>query len=437
MILKRNKKGVALLVVLSAIVVLTSLAVEFSFSSNVSYHLAANERDRLKAYYLARSALGFMMLELKFDRVFRQIVQSQNLGQYLGGSAQLPLCQQFPLSTGLIRAVFTGGEIPGLGATSEEGGEGAAEEETPPAQNPEDEAIEEKRKDVSISQQKSAEEFLEFEGDFDGECYDENTKINLNGFVSQTPAAGEEAATSQVEQYKQFLFRFLSKPQYEDLFKASGVRISDVVNSLGDRISGVSSGRKLGKDFSDTGPGQSKRGKLLTLLEAYLIDGVDDDWFAPIMDLFTVYGDGKINICQASEDVIQGVIRRYVDSTPGLPPLRLEDPVEMERLTEAVATGCSSGATGDQLKQQVSAAVTSAIWAVSSGQAPPPPQAPQPGAEGGAQETGFGAFLSSDSRFFSLVLTGQVKNTVVRIKTVMDVRDQDPKKWKYLYWRVY
>lgn len=430
MILK-NKKGVALLVVLSAIVVLTTLAVEFSFDTSVSYHLASNERDRLKAYYLARSALGFMLLELKFDRVFRQIVQNQNLGQYLGGSAQLPLCQQFPMSTGLIRAVFTGGEIPGMGGGEEGGDEGAPAGAQAPAEEPVDEAIEEKRKEVSISEQKSAEEFLEFEGDFDGECQDENTKINLNLAAAATqPAQGSEAQTSGIEQFKQSLLSLLSKPQYEDLFKESGVRVTDVVNSIAGRISGSGPG---GQKASESAVAQRK-GKLFTLLEAYLIDGVDDDWFAPLSDLFTVYGDGKINICTASRDVVEATIRRYVESTPGLPPLRLEDPAEMQRLTDAVDTGCSSGGTGTQLVGQVAQAVDSAIWAVSSGGAPPPPSPSQPG---GGQSTGFGTFLSSESRYFSLLLTGQVKDTVVRIRTVMDVKDTDPKKWKILYWRVY
>ena len=174
-----NKKGVALMLVLSAIVVLSTVLVEFAYNTNVNYNLAMNERDRLQSYYLAKSAYSFMLLELKFDRMFRQIVQSQNLSQYLGGAANMPLCQQFPLSTGLIRAVFTGGGLEGLmgGAGGEEDeGEGGEESQI-------EDKIERLQRSASVSAEKMASEFLEFEGDFDGECIDEGTKINLNGIL--------------------------------------------------------------------------------------------------------------------------------------------------------------------------------------------------------------------------------------------------------------
>ena len=53
--LYRKQSGVALMLVLAALVVLTTMAAEFAYNTNVSYHLALNERDRLKAQYLAQS----------------------------------------------------------------------------------------------------------------------------------------------------------------------------------------------------------------------------------------------------------------------------------------------------------------------------------------------------------------------------------------------
>lgn len=442
----KNKKGVALVLVLASIVVLTTFAVELSYSTNVSYRLAQNDLNRLQADYLAKSALNFMLLELKFDRMFRQIVESQNLGQYLGESANLPLCQQFPMSTGLIRAVFTGGGLAALTG----GSETAESSEDVSEPSPEQEKIEEKQKDVSISQEKTAEEFLDFEGDFEAECIDEGTKINLNGFagLSLTPAA--ESETSPFEQYKQFLFWFLSEKQFELLFKDADIKITDVVDNIGDWIDVNTEVNGMG---GKTGGGEKmaydklgvtypvRNGKLLSLLEAYLINDVIDDWFAPLIDYFTVYGDGKINVCNAKSEVVEGLIRRYVASTPGLPPLRLEDREEMGRLTGAVAKGCSSGGSGEQLKTAISGELSSAIGAVAGGTNPavpmPPGQTPQPTAPTGGQSQGFASYLDTQGRFFSLNLTGQVKDIIVRTKAVIDVRDTDPKKWKFMYWRVY
>lgn len=450
-ICKCRQRGVALMLVLSAIVFLTAMGVEFAYNTNVAYHLSRNDYDRLRAYYLAKSAYSFMLLELKFDKTFQQVVSQQNLGQFLGQNAQLPLCQQFPISTGLIRVIFTGEGVPegfqGGGGDEGEGGDSTVSGETQAGEPPD--VIEEKRKEVGIGQEKAAEEFLSFEGDFDGECFDESTKIDLNGFAG-LPSTAPDGGTSPFDQYKQFLFRFLSLPRYEDLFKSADVRVADVVTNIGDWIdvnadinpmagSGGGAERSL-YDRLDV-PYSVRNGKLLTLIEAYLIEGVVDDWFTPLIDQFTVYGDGRVNVCSASAEIVESLIRRYVDATPSLPPLRLEDPEEMSRLVAAVMEPCASGTSGDQLKNQISQSLNNAIGAISSGesllQAQPQQLGQTPGTGAGASNAGFAAYITTDKRFFGLKLTGQVQDTIVRIKAVVDVKDNDPKKWRLLYWRMY
>lgn len=418
------------MLVLSAISVLTAMGIEFAYNTSIYYNLAQNELDRLKAYYMAMSAYNFMQLELKFDRVFKQTVQSQNLGQYLGSNAQLPLCQQFPLSTGLIRAVFTGGGMEGLMGGAE--GEDIPEDEVP-------EQIEEMQRDVTMSQEQGAADFLQFDGDFDGECVDEGTKIDLNGFAGLSQTAGAEGGLSPFDQYKQFLFRFMSQSRFRLLFEDADVRITDVVNNIGDWIDGNREmndfeGRTGGAEVSVyqriEAPYEVRNGKLVTLLEAYLIDGVVDQWFQPMMDFFTIYGDGKVNVCTTSDEVLEGLIRRYVDDTPDLPPLRLEDPEEMSRLTDAIEEACSQGGTGDQLKQNINTALATAIGNIAGAQ--------EPGATpSGGANSGFAEYVSTDARYFSLKLAGQVGDITVRIKAVLDVKETDPTKWKLLYWRVY
>lgn len=424
--LLKNSKGVALMLVLSAISVLTAMGIEFAYNTSIYYNLAQNEMDRLKAYYMALSAYNFMQLELKFDRVFRQTVQSQNLGQYLGANAQLPLCQQFPLSTGLIRAVFTGEGVEAL-----MGGEEGVEEEAP-------EEIEELKRDVTMSQEQGAADFLQFDGDFDGECIDEGTKIDLNGFSGLAQTVGEEGGLSPFDQYKQFLFRFMSQPRFRLLFEAADVKVTDVVNNIGDWVDGNREmndfdGRVGGAEVSVYQrigvPYEVRNGKLLTLLEAYLIDGVVDEWFQPMMDFFTVYGDGKVNVCTTSQEVLEGLIRRYVDDTPDLPPLRLEDPEEMQRLTDAILEACAQGGTGDQLKQNINTALATAIGSIAGEQ--------EPGATTTTGTGGFGDYVSTEPRYFSLKLAGQVGDITVRIKAVLDVKETDPAKWRLLYWKVY
>ncbi|MBN1282440.1 MAG: general secretion pathway protein GspK [Proteobacteria bacterium] len=414
-----NRKGVALMLVLSAITVLTMVGVEFAYNTSVYYNLVQNEADRLKAYYLARSAYNFMRLELKFNQTFQQVVKSQNLGQYLGANAQLPLCQQFPLSTGLIRAVFIEGAIPGM--DGEEEGEAS-------------EAIEEMRRDASISQGKQAEEFLSFDGDFDGECEDEGTKIDLNGFFGLSKESSSDGLPSPFDRYKQFLYRFMSEPRFGLLFESAGVRVLDVVNSIGDWVDadaqaddfeGRSAGAEISRYESAQVPYQIRNGKLVTLMEAYLIDGVVDDWFGPMMDYFTIYGGAGVNVCTASEEVVQGVIRAYLDANPEIPPMRLEDPAEMERLLSAIAEACASGKSGDDLKNEMNTAMAAAVGELSGGQT------------GATVQVPFASFVSTESKVFSLKLGGQVGEITVRIKAVVDTSGGEPSKWRLLYWRVY
>jgi type II secretory pathway component PulK len=458
----KNNRGVALMLVLSAVSVLTAMGVEFAYNTSIYYDLAQNEANRLQAYYMAKSAYEFMRLELKFDRVFRQVVQQQNLGQYLGANAQLPLCQQFPLSTGLIRTVFMGGGLAGLaggegGEAVPEGGEAPPAAEGPAAEEAKQaaEGIEKMRQGASLTQEKGAQDFLQFEGDFDGECIDEGTKINLNGFAGLSQTATVEGQPSPFDQYKQFLFRFLSEPRFKPLFDAAKVRIPDVVNSIGDWIDANSDindfdGRTGGAEMAPYQraevPIVVRNGKLLTLMEAYLIDGVTDGWFEPMIDSFTIYGDGTVNACTANQDIVEALIRRYVEATPNLPPLRLEDPEEMGRLVAAIEDACVSGSQGEQLKQAIATALNQAIGAVTGGETgtpATPPAAAQPGQAGAAAAApagvagGFAAYLRTESRFFSLKLSGQSGDITVRIKAVLDVKETDPNRWKLLYWKVY
>jgi type II secretory pathway component PulK len=427
---KINQKGVALMLVLSAIAVLTTMIVEFSYNTNINYHLAMNERDRLKAYYLAKSALSFMLLELKFDKQFKGLIESQNLGQYLGETANLPLCQQFPLSTGLIRTIFVGGVLSPESMGGETGSEGDGGDV--------DDEIEDLRRDVSVSQEKSAMDFLEFDGDFDGECVDEGIKINLNGFAGLGETVPSGADLSELDQYKMFVYNFLKKSEFELLFEKAEVNPVDVVDNIADwidanvevnRVGGRGGGAERSPYDKLGVPYTVRNGKLVTLFEAYMIDGVVDAWFGPIEHYFTIYGDGKINPCISSREIIEGLIARYVASNSELTPIRAGDTEQMDRLVNAVLEGCSLGGSGDQFALNIQSSLDTAMGLDESGTGA--------GGRSGSTPPPISRFINQGAKFFTLKLAGQIMDTTVRIQTVIDVGQSDPSKWKFLYWRIY
>src|SRR5437588_9111642 len=75
-------RGVALILVLTTIAILTSIGVDFSYSSRVSLKLAENLRDETRAEYMAQSAVNLSRLLLHFQR------QVDQLGGQLGSALQ-------------------------------------------------------------------------------------------------------------------------------------------------------------------------------------------------------------------------------------------------------------------------------------------------------------------------------------------------------------
>lgn len=412
-------RGVALMLVLAALVVLTTMAAEFAYNTNVGYHLAMGERDRLKAEYLALSAYRFMLVELRYDKVFRAVVEKQNLSQFLGGSANLPLCQQFPLSTQLIRAVFLPGE-------TEEGAGPAAP------------LPEEFTGMISIEQREEAGKFLDFEGDFEAECIDESSKINLNAFAAWKPDAVTEGTLNDYDQFKEFLTRFLSSLAYEELFEKADVKPADVVRNIADW---VDANERINEPGGIMGAPEDtvyerrglaypiKNGKFTTPEEVYLVEGVVDEWMLPLENRFTIYGDDKVDVCSAPHDVVAAVVRRYLESKPNPPPIDFSNKEIVDRLVSAVMDGCALGGTGAALAKNAAQALDIALVEILG-----PSYA---AAEGeGAGGVSFEKFVSSGRRFFMLRLTGMVNDTAVRLQVVIDAGDKEPRKWKLLYWRM-
>ena len=71
-----NERGIALLLVIGSILILTMIGVEFAYDAQVEYHLAVHQKERLQAYYLALSAYNLVRLELKMGSAVQSQVAS-------------------------------------------------------------------------------------------------------------------------------------------------------------------------------------------------------------------------------------------------------------------------------------------------------------------------------------------------------------------------
>jgi len=405
----RNQKGIALMIVLAAITLLTATATEFAYSTNVNYNLALNDKERLQAYFLAGSAIKLMELELKLEKQLRTNVANSQVGQMLSGNMAGPLCQQFPLSTGLIRSMFMG-QIP----DSEEGAEGVEEEGSPAAF-------------VSGMQVEAAEEFLNFEGDFEGTCADESAKFNLNMFSGKDPAQEVMSGYNSYDKSKQMLEALLSRPEYKKLFpEDSSDKLREISRNIADWIDTNDRMNELGG--SSTGSENSlyptgvsaysvKNGKFLSLEEVYLVADVLDEWFNPIKNNFTVYGGDKVNVCIAPDEMVSAVITQYITSDSAITGINVNDKDRMKQFVDIVKQGCAG------MKPNVNDIANSLKSALGL-------------ADNAKTTTNFADLITTESRYYSLIGTGFVRDSVVKITAVLDTKESQPSRWKFVYWRV-
>jgi general secretion pathway protein K len=281
----RSERGIALLMVLITIAVLTAVVAEFAYQTRVEMQMAANVRDRVKAYYLARSATNVARLILYF--------QGQ-LDRMTGG--RLKLYQLFPIESDLAKALTSGeiGETFGM-------------------------------KGLNLGSKRG---FGEFDGSFHAVIEDENAKININQLNSIPTIAGPVAA---------MILSLIGNPKYASMFEnadADGQNNSpaDIVADMHDWIDTDNTMNKFNPDllirapFSQLAnvlfaPGMSsedsrydmlkdsykaKNAPFVTVEELYLIRGVSDAFMQEFGDKFTVYSDPSslLNLSSINDPVM-------------------------------------------------------------------------------------------------------------------------------------
>lgn len=398
------------MLVLGALVVISTIVVEFAYNSHIAYEVASSERDRLEAYYLARSAFNLIRLEIKVENQIRSQFDPEVLKTLRGsGVTSDPLCKQLPLSTGLLKGISSGA----LGGTPPP--------ETQPAGEPSSEA----------------KDFLDFNGDFEVTCDTEERKLNLNVFWVDPSGASSGAggavvegapppvfSTTAVQAYedqKNMLFSLLSQKEFESIFGGKPDEIHKVVNSIADwadrddrvneapGVTGESEDSQYNGDYAY----KSKNGKYQTLAELLLIPGIGDDLYNKLSPSLTVYGDGKVNLCQSDDEMIKAFVTRATLSATGVAPISPNDDDRWNGIIQSVRTACDVAAPQP-------ADIANAI-AVSVG-LPAPANA-------------LAGQIKTTNRFYRIEATGRVRESQVRIIAIVDVGSGSNSS-KILYFRV-
>ncbi len=438
-IFKKNSRGIALLMVLAALSLLSGVVVEFAYNSNVTYNLALNEQDRLQAFYLAQSGLNLSKLVIKFDKEAKKV--ATDASKKLGRPVNIqPLYEMIPIDTALIRGLV---EMGGAGRA-----EGAEEENAEEEAAPGEEAVGEAGGSPAPEQSlgnfidlKAAESFLAFNGDFSAEITEEDTKLNLSAFFFLDPKQ------RSYDRLKSILFHLLATDTFEGLFadryKGAQELAQNIVDFIDrDEVYNEPEGAERGREGLQGDSGAlMKNGKFLSLEELTLVPGMSGEVFQRLKPFVTIYGtDEKIFACRAEAPLLKAMILAYTENNSKMEPLKDDNLEVLDKAVEVVLNECPEAPAMSQeldkalgVSEEMPGATPTPAPVTQSAQGRTT-RGTQPG-QNTASNT-FEELIKNEAGIYTVVARGTVGASEVKLKTVLDTTKGDARQWKELYWRV-
>ncbi len=432
---KHNQRGAALILVIAAITFLTMLSLDMFDDSLVNHQLALNYRSRVQSYYLAKSAFNFSKMLLYYNKKVESSLSKKSTS--LADLGYEPLYKMIPLSSEALRAMVAMGQ---MGAQTED--EDAVDEDTMDESEEEEVAA----SGVSMLEQEDVEEFLGFEGDFDSEISEEQSKYSVNAISKMT------STSSSYDMQKKVLYSLLMAPEFKTFFENQRSDAEDLVHAISDFVDSNSAinefdGVERGNEVSLYGgdvPYSVKNSALLTLSELRLVSGMGDDIYETLKPLVTVYHTSdKVNICLADSETVDALIAHFTKYAECTSPLDEED--DAEEITEirddilsscpsktdvAIALNLKLGLTSasDVSASSTSTTSTSTTTTTSST------------SSSSSKVTGcaiqFEDLLSEDNDIFEIKARGNVGNVETIINIILDASSSQAKKWSILYYQV-
>ena len=335
-----SERGIALIMVLTAIAIFTAVVVDFTYSSRVELDLAANGRDELRAYFMAKSAVNLSRMVLHFQKELDKSPLASggaggipglgalgtagapggignlfgDLGKSLGGAGANPLAglpgagginiqlfKLIPIDSGTIQLFLGGAGITGPGdAFDDKGGLKPLPKEDhafPLDGDPSPGG-------AGHGDKGKVKSFGDFSGSYHAEIDDEETKFN----VARLDALGQDQQNAAMQG-----LRILGDKRYEWLYDeedANGTRTSarDLLINITDYLDVDQTASALnlgaGNNILIKGTGDEnqpysrykpsykpKNAALDSIDELYMVDGVSDRMMAAFRDRMTVFPD--------------------------------------------------------------------------------------------------------------------------------------------------
>jgi type II secretory pathway component PulK len=387
---RRDRGGVALLLVIAAVMVLTVLVTDMRFGSRVRYLQAVHGRDEVVATGLAHSGLAFFRLILLASQ---QLQGNQMITTLLQGKTLVEILST--IDTGLLRMMFAS--------------DGDPSEEDVETYKQTGQVSEEVRAEASEETNRFGKKgFLDFDGDFSAHVEGEDCKINLNMFSTHaTGQAIQDMAAAQV------VYRLLTGTEEDEAWlRDRNIDAWDLIGNIVDWVDAdgsVSTGKGGYEDDLYnrlSSPYLSKNAPFDTPEELRLVAGWQDEVYDRYADKLTIYGSQKININCADRAVIAAMLQA---NSP-----RLLTQTDLERIFEELDN--YRAATSFQRPADVTA------WFKN--------QLPDLAAA-------FTNGISTRTKVYTITSTGTVGDTAVTLTAVLNYDSSTGSKdGKFMYWRI-
>jgi general secretion pathway protein K len=285
-----SERGIAILVVISTLALITAAVADFQFNSRVDLQLALNARDGLQAEYNALSALRLRAMLLKQSRRVDAGVRGA-LAAFGAPPEMIPsigqILEMVPVDCDLMSAIT---KIPGA-----EPAEGEAAPNV-----------------------------------FDGECtsssHSEHAKISLNALVTTNPTANRQVTA--------LLVALLSNPAFERHFQeddkngSHADNAAELVGAIADWIDRDHNQSVNGAGDEDRNytflkiPYKAKNAPFDSLAELQMVHGIDDEMYDILKNVVTIYADSTaIEVATADDNKL--IIGLLFSLRPGVALLDL------------------------------------------------------------------------------------------------------------------
>ena len=185
---RHRRSGIALLVAMSTVLILTVVVTELSYTARVRFLIAAHEKERVQAYWISQTGINIYKLILSTNKQMEQASGASSMAGNFGVNIGDALWQWVPvINTGLMRMIFaSGGDVDDI---SDE-----AKDEFRMTGKVTDEIEEASREESRFSDKN----FLDFQGDFSAEVFDEDSKLNLSLLGNARGTVQESAIGQQI-----------------------------------------------------------------------------------------------------------------------------------------------------------------------------------------------------------------------------------------------